>query len=460
MTPSLSPLVFQSQSDASESHFHRFLRHFDWVLFLDVVILCLVGMMMVYSACLRFGRPELYFVKQLFAFVLGLSVLFVLAAVNYKIFAQYPKTLFFLSLSLLVLVLGVGKTSRGTQAWLSLGLIDFQPSEICKITTLLVISAWCAANWKKIHHLNGLLIPFIIVLAHVGLILLQPDFGSTLVYFPVLLGILFTAGTPSIYLFIISFYGLVAATVLALHVGFSLAPDFLQEHALWNFIYKGTKIGKEFIILQIVMMSSILFAWWMSKKLRLRVPGVYFFVVFLVTLAGWSSSSIFLNSLKEYQKKRLIVFFNPRLDPMGTGYHVIQSEVALGSGKIFGKGLFSGTQGRLGFLPEQHTDFIFSVLGEELGFLASGLVLLLYLILLWRCIAIAGDARDLFGSLTAVGIGCMFAFYGFVNLGMAMGMVPVTGLPLPFLSYGGSSLVSSLTAVGILLSIHVRRYTH
>lgn len=460
MTRSLSPLVFQSQSDASESPFHRFLRHFDWVLFLDVVFLCLAGMVMVYSACLRFGHPELYFGKQLFAFAIGLSVLFVLATVNYQIFGQYPKTLLFSSLALLVLVLLVGKTSRGTKAWLFLGPLAFQPSEICKIAAILAVSAWCAGNWRKIPHLKGLLIPFLIVLAHVGLILLQPDFGSTLVYFPVLLGILFTAGTSYLYLFIILFYGLVAGAVLAAHVGFSLAPDFLQEHAFWNFIYKATKIGKEFFVLQVFMTGTALFAWWMARELRFRVPGVYFFFIFLVALAGWSSSSLFLNSLKEYQKKRLTVFFSPRLDPMGAGYHVIQSEVALGSGKIFGKGLFSGTQGRLGFLPEQHTDFIFSVLGEELGFLASGFVLLLYIILLWRCIAIAGDARDLFGALAAVGIGCMFAFYGLVNLAMVMGMAPVTGLPLPFLSYGGSSMVSSLAAVGILLSIHVRRYAH
>ncbi|OGR85433.1 MAG: hypothetical protein A2901_09410, partial [Elusimicrobia bacterium RIFCSPLOWO2_01_FULL_54_10] len=412
MPSSLSPLVFQSRADASDSVFHRFVRHFDWILFFDVVALCLVGMTMVYSACLRFGHPELYFGKQLFAFALGLGILFILATVNYQIFGQYPKTLFAFSLSLLALVLLAGKTSRGTKAWLSLGPVAFQPSEICKLLAILVLAVWCANNVREIHRLKGLVIPFFIILAHVALILLQPDFGSTLVYFPVLLGILYVAGTSYLYLFIILLYGLVAVTVLATHVGFSLVPDFLQDHAFWNFIYRGTKIGKPFLILQLVMATGMLGAFWIARELRLRIPGIYFLVIFLVALAGWSSSSLFLNSLKEYQKKRLTVFFSPRLDPMGAGYHVIQSEVALGSGRIFGKGLFSGTQGRLGFLPEQHTDFIFSVLGEELGFLASGMVLLLYLILLWRCVAIAGDARDLFGSLAAVGIGCMFAFYG------------------------------------------------
>ena len=134
--------------------------------------------------------------------------------------------------------------------------------------------------------------------------------------------------------------------------------------------------------------------------------------------------------------------------------------MALGAGKILGKGLFSGTQGRLGFLPEQHTDFIFSVLGEELGFVMSGLVLFFYFVLMWRCVAIAGDSRDLFGTLVAVGIASMFGFYTALNLMMVMGLAPVTGLPIPFLSYGGSALVSSLAAVGLLLSIHVRRYAH
>ena len=213
-------------------------------------------------------------------------------------------------------------------------------------------------------------------------------------------------------------------------------------------------------MLQICIGSAVLLAWWFARQLRFRIPKIYFATAFLIILSGWSSSSLFLNSLKDYQRKRLDVFFSPGLDPMGAGYHVIQSKVALGSGKIFGKGLFSGTQGRLGFLPEQHTDFIFSVLGEELGFVMSGFVVLLYLGLIWRALVIAGDARDLFGSMVAVGIGCMFAFYVFINLGMVMGLAPVTGLPLPFLSYGGSSLISSLAAVGILLSIHERRYAH
>ncbi len=460
MPESLSPFLFQAKPQASDSLIRRFLRHFDWILFLDVLLLCVIGMTVVFSACSRFGNPEYYIGRQLFAFALGMGLLLILTMVNYQVFVQYPKALLTLSLSLLTLVLLIGKTSHGSKAWLILGPFSFQPSEICKILSILVLAIWCDRNAREMHHLKSLIVPFLIVMGHVGLILLQPDFGSMLVYFPVLLGILFAAGTNYLYLFIILFYGMVAGMVLAANVGLSLVPDFLQDHAFWNFIYLGTKIGKEFLVLQLFVSMGVLVAWWVNKELRFKIPGIYFFGILLVALAAWSSSSLFLKSLKDYQKKRLNVFFSPRLDPMGAGYHVIQSEVALGSGKIFGKGLFSGTQGRLGFLPEQHTDFIFSVLGEELGFVASAFVLLLYIILLWRCVAIAGDARDPFGAMVAIGIGCMFAFYTFINLAMVMGFAPVTGLPLPFLSYGGSSMVSSLAAVGLLLSIHVRRYTH
>jgi len=143
MTRSLSPLVFQAQSDASETSFHRFLRHFDWILFLDVIFLCLTGMVMVYSASLRFGNPEVYMGKQLTAFMIGMGVLFVLATINYQIFSQYPKFLFFVSMSLLVMVLVVGTSYRGTRAWFTIGPFSFQPSEIAKLITILVIGIWC-----------------------------------------------------------------------------------------------------------------------------------------------------------------------------------------------------------------------------------------------------------------------------------------------------------------------------
>jgi rod shape determining protein RodA len=190
------------------------------------------------------------------------------------------------------------------------------------------------------------------------------------------------------------------------------------------------------------------------------IPFIYPLVLSLIIALGSVSSLGVQKTLKEYQRKRLIVFLNPEVDPLGSGYNIIQSKIAIGSGQAFGKGLFSGTQAQLGFLPEQHTDFIFSVLGEETGFIFSMLTLIFYFVLVWRALVVAKESRDRYGSLVAVGIAVMFAFYATINMGMVMGMMPATGLPLPLLSYGGSSMVSALWALGILFSIHIRRFTH
>ncbi len=161
--------------------------------------------------------------------------------------------------------------------------------------------------------------------------------------------------------------------------------------------------------------------------------------------------------LKEYQKMRIMVFLDPNVDPLGSGYHIIQSEIAIGSGMLFGKGLLGGTQSQLNFLPENHTDFIFAVVGEELGFIGATVLLILYLVILWRGMRIAQDASDTFGMLMAVGITSMLAFHVLVNVGMTMGIMPVTGIPLPLMSYGVSSLTTNIMAVAILLNIYMKK---
>lgn len=160
--------------------------------------------------------------------------------------------------------------------------------------------------------------------------------------------------------------------------------------------------------------------------------------------------------LKDYQKMRIMVFLDPNVDPLGSGYHIIQSKIAIGSGMLFGKGLFEGTQSQLNFLPENHTDFIFAVVGEEWGFIGTLVLLLLYLVVLWRGIQIARQAQDNFGMLLAVGITSMLAFHVLVNVGMTAGIMPVTGIPLPFMSYGVSALTTNILAITILLNIYLR----
>jgi rod shape determining protein RodA len=189
----------------------------------------------------------------------------------------------------------------------------------------------------------------------------------------------------------------------------------------------------------------------------LFVAGINMRLLMGIIGAGLAFLPVFWHFLKDYQKMRLTVFINPNVDPLGSGYHIIQSKIAIGSGMLFGKGLFGGTQSQLNFLPENHTDFIFAVIGEELGFIGAVFILGLYFILLYRGIKIAGAARDNFGSLLATGIVSMLAFHLLVNVGMTAGIMPVTGIPLPLMSYGVSALTTNLVSLGILLNIYMRR---
>ena len=193
-----------------------------------------------------------------------------------------------------------------------------------------------------------------------------------------------------------------------------------------------------------------------NQKIMLLIFGGSFLLIVLLL----SSHLLFdtpLPLIKEYQLNRLLVFVNPDLDPQGAGYNILQSKIALGSGKIFGKGLFAGTQNQLNFLPEKHTDFIFSVIGEEFGFLGISLVLSLYLFLFWNMIKIAINARDDFGKLVVTGIIALLFFHVFQNSGMTMGVMPITGIPLPFISYGGSAMLSNMIAIGVIININIRK---
>lgn len=199
-----------------------------------------------------------------------------------------------------------------------------------------------------------------------------------------------------------------------------------------------------------LVFMAIFFGMVFIAGINLRLLGGIF-------AAGIAMMPILWHFLKDYQKMRIMVFMDPNVDPLGSGYHIIQSKIAIGSGLLFGKGLFGGTQSQLNFLPENHTDFIFAVVGEELGFIGVTFLLLLYLIVLWRGVQIAKNASDIFGRLLAVGITSMLAFHVLVNVGMTLGIMPVTGIPLPLMSYGVSSLTTNIMAIAILLNIQLRK---
>ncbi|CUH97451.1 putative membrane protein [Propionispora sp. 2/2-37] len=223
-----------------------------------------------------------------------------------------------------------------------------------------------------------------------------------------------------------------------------ILPVFFYVGVPFLLVLKQPDLGTSLVFL------AILFG-------MLFVAGISTKYLFMIFSAGVAILPIFWHFLKDYQKMRLTVFIDPNVDPLGSGYHIIQSKIAIGSGMLFGKGLFEGTQSQLNFLPENHTDFIFAVIGEELGFVGAVIVLLLYFILLYRGIKIAGMAKDNFGTLLATGIVAMLTFHILVNVGMTAGIMPVTGIPLPLMSYGVSALTTNMISLGILLNIYMRR---
>lgn len=223
-----------------------------------------------------------------------------------------------------------------------------------------------------------------------------------------------------------------------------ILPVFLYVGIPFLLVMKQPDLGTSLVFLAILF--GMIFIAGISTRHLMAIFG-----------AALAFMPIFWHFLKDYQKKRLTVFLDPNVDPLGSGYHIIQSKIAIGSGMFLGKGLFGGTQSQLNFLPENHTDFIFAVIGEELGFVGAVVLLLLYFVLLYRGVKIAGEARDNFGSLLATGVTSMLAFHVLVNVGMTAGIMPVTGIPLPFMSYGVSALTTNLLSIGLLLNIYMRR---
>ena len=360
----------------------RLVQCFDWGLLIITILICSIGLIALYSAVMA-GTPntqKILFIKQLLWYCAGLVVMVISFLFNYKALDQWALVIYIICICLLVCVLFFGKYVGGSRRWLAFGPISIQPSELVKISLIIILARYYSkhANSKGLT-LRELLTPLILAFIPFGLIVKQPDLGTGIL-------LILIAGSMTIF----------------------------------------AKIEKRSLV-------SIFSACIIS------VPLVWFL-------------------LKGYQKQRILTFLNPDRDPLGAGYHIIQSKIAIGSGMISGKGFLKGTQNSLSFLPEHHTDFIFSVLAEEWGFIGSVFILFITLILVIRALSIAHKCREPFGIMLSVGITAMIFWQIFINIGMVMGLMPVVGVPLPFTSYGGSSVITMMICIGILMNISMRRF--
>lgn len=358
----------------------KLIKNIDLSIVISVICLVIAGIIAISSATgAAYGGSLSYIKTQIAAFILGIIGIVFVLLIDYNTFGEMEKIIYLVNVLLLIAVLVFGKEIKGAKSWIIFGPVRFQPSEIVKIGFILTFAKQLEKKEGTLDTIKGIIPLILYMIPILGLILLQPDFGTALVFV------------------FFSFFMLYAAGMN------------------YKFILGAGALG------------------------ILSAPALWFYY------------------LKSYQKHRIMVFFNPELDPLGTGYHVIQSKIAIGSGQFLGKGLFQGTQNNLGFIPERHTDFIFSVIGEELGLLGSIIIILLFLWLIMRCMYIAKISKDSYGKYITVGVMAMFLFHVLENIGMTIGIMPVTGIPLPFISYGGSSLLTNMISIGLVLNVGMRR---
>jgi rod shape determining protein RodA len=440
--------------------FQHLVSDIDWWLIFVLLILMLISFIAIYSAGVNYGMSFKYLSVQFLASGIGFMGLFLFASFDYQYYKHFGKFIYILSLALLVSVLIFGSVKRGMRGWFDFGFISFQPVEIAKVMFILALASFLDKRSEDSGKISFLIFVFAILAGHLVLIMMQPDFSSTLSYFPVTLVLLFMAGVKPFYLLCIAVLGSLAAGIPLLETFLDMQLKSLGNETFLTSLAVSLKAGPAGLYIIAAILFMIAGGWCLMRKLWIKIPVIYPVILCSAVLIGCVSSIPIKKALKDYQRKRLVVFLNPKVDPRGAGYNIIQSKIAIGSGRFTGKGFKRGSQTQLGFLPEQHTDFIFSVIAEEGGWIMSQLTLFLYFLFIWRALTIAKEARDRYGSLVSLGLATMFTFCAVINIGMVMGIMPVTGMPLLLLSYGGSSIFSSLCAVGILCSIHMRRHTY
>ncbi len=404
------------------SPFQALRRHLgDPLLFGLAVGLGALGVAMIYSA----GQVEVpsvatgIWIRQLLWLGLALGAFWVATLVPPRWLEWAAPWAYGLSIALLILVLAVG--AGPARSWIALGPVRMQPAEFAKLATILLLARTLGGRKEEMDRLADLWRPVLIAFVPFALVLLQPDLGSALIFGVILMAGLFWAGVP------LATVLLLVSPAVSLVLGFSAVAWGIWFVCLVVFLYVSRPyIGESLAVITANVAAGAL------------------------TLPLW-------RSLAPYQQSRLLVFVNPEIDPRGAGWHLIQSKVAIGSGGWLGQGFAAGPQKRLAFLPEQHTDFIFSVVGEELGFAGTLLFLLLLSAFLYRVLRVAAAASDSFGGTVAFCLfGVWFAHFT-VNVGMTVGLMPITGLPLPFLSYGGSFLLTLFLGLGIVERVAAER---
>jgi rod shape determining protein RodA len=395
---------------------------FDFGLFIPLVLLFGFGLAAIYSSTYNNTVASGHFEKQLVFGIIAFIIFFVTYSLPTNSFKTIAIPSYLVSLLLLIVVILVARKISGQRSWLTFGSLGFQPSEFAKIGMIFGVSYFLSRSNTDIESFKDIIYTLCIGLFPVLLILLEPDMGTSLVFFGTILVLIYWKG--------ISLFGLFVV----------LSPAIIAISSIFGFSY--------FLVMLVLVVAVLI----LFKK------DIFFSgSIFAINLGSGFFANYVFKALSQHQQSRIQSFLNPYADPLGTGYNSIQAKVAIGSGGLLGKGFLNGHQTQLQFIPEQWTDFIYCVIGEEFGFIGSLITLGLFLFLFLRIFKIATSTKDEFLSLTIIGILSVFFIHLFVNIGMTVGVMPVIGIPLPFVSYGGSSLLVDVFMLGIVANVYRSR---
>jgi rod shape determining protein RodA len=397
----------------------------DFGVLFSVLALIAIGLAAIYSSTYNNPAAKGNFDRQIIFVVISFVAFFIVYSLPTRFFKAAVIPTYILSILLLFVVIVIGRRVYGAKSWLIIGSLGFQPAEFAKIGTILMLAYFLSKPNRNLDSLKDIIFSLVIGFIPVFLILIEPDLGTALVFFVIILVMLFWKG--------ISYFGLFLV----------LSPIVVSISALFGIYY--------FIGAILIVAASLIF----FKK------DIFFSgsILALNLGAGFFADYLY-KALSPHQQRRIQTFINPTADPLGAGYNAIQAKLAIGSGGFWGKGFMHGSQTQLQFIPEQWTDFIYCVIGEEFGFIGAVIVLSLFLVVFLRLLRLASVTKDEFLSLTLIGIISVYLIHLIINVGMTVGIMPVIGIPLPFVSYGGSFLLVDMIMLGIAANIFRTRKTY
>ena len=411
---------------------NRFFFNVDWITILIFVALCTIGFINIYASVYNPDTADVFdfssnYGKQLIFILTALILGFSILLVDAKFFSVFSPIIYGATILLLLAVLVVGRNVAGNQAWIPLGSFRLQPSEFAKFGAALLMARYISTFNPKLRDFKSIAFAALIVLLPLGLIMLQPDTGSALVFLSFMFP-LYREGLSGYFLLI--FLGMIVLFI----------ADFLMPMGL---------------IIFIIVMVSAFFIYQNRRKQKMIFTIVLAAIVSIAYL--YVVKLTYTKVLEPHQRSRIEIMLGLKTDPKGAGYNVIQSKIAIGSGQTLGRGFLQGTQTKYGYVPEQSTDFIFSTIGEEWGFVGCSVVIGLYCFMLLRVINLAERQRSTFSRVYGYCVASIIFFHVFINIGMTIGIIPVIGIPLPFISYGGSSLWSFSVLLFIFLKLDANR---